>query len=330
VEDVVTGAGPRGDGEQPPGGRPPSAAGEALLPGGLELPFAEVEGTLARLAAEERARRPAPVALTATIVVIGERERLVEAADALKVIGERGGVRGILISVGDDPAPRARVAPYAIALEHLRLDFVNNAVAAFRLSSLPTLVWWRGGSLDALDGIAQLAERLVLDTDPPEPVWTRVPSLFERTAVTDLRWTRLTRWRALMANFFDMPEIRDAASEFTTLRVVGSDRGSSSLFAGWLESALEWNGRVASRIEVRPEAAPLESVELGGPGRVLRLAVVSRRTCVEACLQEDHQMSVSRVVPLADERLPALLLEELRVRSRDVAFERALRAGAAR
>jgi hypothetical protein len=310
--------------------RPERGAEGELLPGALELPFAEVETTLARLAGARQAGRSAPVALTATIVVVGERERLVEAADVLKVIAERGGVRGILISIGGDPTPRARVVPHAIALEHLRLEFVNNAVAAFRLSSLPTLVWWRGGSIDALDGLAQLAERVVLDTDPPDPGWTRALALFERTAVTDVRWTRLTRWRALMANFFDIPAICDAASQFTTLRTVGSDRASARLFAGWLESALEWRGRVAVEIEVKPGAAPLEFVQLAGGGRALTLTAVSHRRCVEACLEENSRMSVSRVVPLADERLPALLAEELRVRSRDVAFERALRAGVER
>ena len=307
-----------------------SGARAELLPEALELPFAEVEETLARLAAAPQAGRSAPVALTATVVVVGERERLIAAADALKVIGERRGVRGILISMGDDPAPRARVAPYAIALEDFRLDFVNNAVAAFRLSSLPTLVWWRGGPIDALDGLAPLAERVVLDTDPPEPVWERALSLFERTAVTDLRWTRLTRWRALMANFFDIPAICDSASRFTTLRAMGSDRASARLFAGWLESALDWRGRVAAEIEIRPGAAPLEFVQLAGGGRALTLAAVSHRRCVEACLEENSQMTVSRVVPLADERLPALFAEELRVRSRDLAFERALRAGVER
>ena len=307
-----------------------SGAPDELLPGGLELPFGEIEKTFARLAAERQADRAAPVALTATVVVVGPRERLVPAAEALKVIGEGGAVRGILISIGDDPAPPARVTPYAVALEHLRLEFVDNAVAAFRFSSLPTVVWWRGGAIDALERVAQLAERTILDADPAEPVWASVLPLLERTAVTDLRWTRLTRWRALMANFFDIPQVRESRSRFTTLRLAGSDAALAKLFAGWLESALEWNGRVATQIDVRPDAGPLEFVQLGGGGRVLTLAAVSRRACVEARLEEESHMRVSRVVPLGDDRLPALLTEELRVRSRDLAFECALRAGSAR
>jgi hypothetical protein len=63
---------------------------------------------------------------------------------------------------------------------------------------------------------------------------------------------------------------------------------------------------------------------------VLTLGAVSRRACVEARLEEDGHMRLARVVPFGDDRLPALLTEELRVRSRDLAFESALRAGVAR
>ena len=81
-------------------------------------------------------------------------------------------------------------------------------MAALRLSSLPAVVWWRGGSVEALDDLANLADRLVLDTPDPDDVWARADTLFERTALTDLRWTRLTRWRAALAHLFDLSHVR--------------------------------------------------------------------------------------------------------------------------
>ena len=116
-----------------------------------------------------------------------------------------------------------------MALHGLTPAFFNNAVAALRLSSLPTLVWWRGGRPDTLDGLADLAERIVLDDDAPEPIWARAVTLFEDTAFSDLRWARLTQWRAMMAHFFDIPEVLAATSDFSRLTIAASDRMSARL-----------------------------------------------------------------------------------------------------
>ena len=99
----------------------------------------------------------------------------------------------------------------AIAIAGLAPRYLNNAVAALRLSSLPAVVWWRGGSIEALDGLANLADRLVLDTVDPDAAWARADTLFERTALTDLRWTALTRWRAALAHLFDLPQVPPTA-----------------------------------------------------------------------------------------------------------------------
>ena len=96
-----------------------------------------------------------------------------------------------------------------VSIGGLRPEYVNNAIAGVRLSSLPTVVWWRGGRPEGLDGVATLADRVVLDAEDPWPLWARTPPLFEHTAFTDMRWARLTRWRAAMAHFFDLPEVRD-------------------------------------------------------------------------------------------------------------------------
>ena len=52
-------------------------------------------------------------------------------------------------------------------------DYLNNAVAALRLSSLPTAVWWRGGNPEMLEGVANLADRMILDAEEPADVWAR-------------------------------------------------------------------------------------------------------------------------------------------------------------
>jgi glucose-6-phosphate dehydrogenase assembly protein OpcA len=154
-------------------------------------------------------------------------------------------------------------------LEGLRPDYLNNAVAALRLSSLPTLVWWRGGQTDDIQGLATLADRLVLDAEDPLEVWKVVENLAQRTSVSDLRWTRLTRWRALMAHFFDIPEVCAAACDFRTLRVEGSDRHAMRLFAGWLMSILGADQNVADLRE-QSGLAPIENHHAAAAATVLR------------------------------------------------------------
>ena len=57
----------------------------------------------------DEARRAAGMALTATIVVAGPPPRLTEAAKALSELKDVG-VRAVLISYGDNPAPAVRVS----------------------------------------------------------------------------------------------------------------------------------------------------------------------------------------------------------------------------
>jgi glucose-6-phosphate dehydrogenase assembly protein OpcA len=295
-----------------------------LLEDGVEVPFEEIESAFGRAGVQE-ARRASGLALTATVVVVGPPERLTEAAGALTELTDIA-IRAILISYGASPTPVVRVLEHAVALEGLTPRYLNNAVAALRLSSLPTLVWWRGGPPQLLDGLADLADRLVLDAEDPKPVWARVGAIAERSATSDLRWTRLTRWRALMAHFWDIPAVRAAAPGFDRLRIEGSDIDAARLYAAWLVSSLGWT---PATLEVRERqgAAPIECVELGDGEQSLALRTAASRTCVETAARvAGHAGEVSRIVSLGDQGLCALIAEELRIRSRDLAFERAVAA----
>lgn len=281
-----------------------------LLPGSAEVAFADL---------------PASADATiATVVIVGPRDRMREAADALAQASESGGVRAILIVADADAAPSVRVAPEGILIEGLKPDYFDNAVAALRLSSLPTVVWWRGGSADVLRGLAALADRVVLDAPDPTEVWPMVAGLAEHTAVTDVRWARLTRWRTLMAHFFDIPEVRDAAASFHALEIHGRDRHAARLFAGWLTSSLNLDGRISVSLQEHAAAPPLEYVLLAGERHRLTLRLAKSRTCVVTSV--DGGSGASRIVSLGDQSLAAVIAEELRVRSHDASFERSILA----
>jgi glucose-6-phosphate dehydrogenase assembly protein OpcA len=298
------------------------AVSETLMESAPTVGFAQLESVLGRDSAKQSDAAPAR-ALTATVVAVGPSDRLQDVVKPLQSLGNSGAIRGILIPQGSTAESGARVASNVVVLNGLPDNFIDNAVAALRLSSLPTVIWWRGGPTEVLANLIKLADRVLLDADPPEPAWKCAVERFDRAAFSDLRWTRLTRWRALMAQFFDLPEVEEAASSFNHLCIEGSDRASASLFGAWMKTELEWGDNVTIEIQGSEDSAPIASVSLTGGSRTLNLRLAKSRTCVESAAQVG-QSGTSRVVSLGDESLTALLTEELRIRSRDRAFESAL------
>jgi hypothetical protein len=296
---------------------------DSLLPDGVDVPFAEIEATLARLAHDASGRkRPSTRALMATVIVVGSEERLVPAAGALEQLNE-GVVRTILISEGQLAEPVVRVSETAVAVCRLSPQYLNNAVAALRLSSLPAVVWWRGGSIAAFDDLTDLADRFIMDTERPNEVWTHAVGLFENTALTDLRWTALTRWRSALAHLFDLPAVRRGVTALKRVRIESTDAPSARLYAGWLKSSLSWPAGATIDIRTSDGASdsPLECVVLDCNGVAVTLKMREGRPCFEATAGISE---AARIVPTGDGSLAALIGEELGVRTRDLAFERAL------
>jgi glucose-6-phosphate dehydrogenase assembly protein OpcA len=290
---------------------------------GEPVPFSKIAAAMARGNAQDAG---AMRALVATVVAVGPVDRLETAADTLETLGEAGTVRGILICEGDNPAPPVYVARNTVTLNGLKHPYIDNAVAALRLSSLPTLVWWRGGRPETLDGLADLADRIVLDEENPEATWRHAVTLFDDSAFSDIRWARLTQWRALMAHFFDIPEVRAVASRFTELRVVGRDPISARLFAAWLTSSLRFSDGFAVHILDGDRETPIQEIRLGDHEQELTLRLVGCHNCLETSVSVRGHRSASQIVSLKNAQIVTLLTDELRIRARDVAFERAVRA----
>ena len=263
-------------------------------------------------------------ARTATLVTVGPAARLVEAAGVLAEADQAGSLRHVLISTTGERVGDVDRLPDVTITEDVRPQYLNNAIASLRLSSLPTVVWWRGGPQDRLPGVATLADRVLLDAEDTLPLWRQAPALFGRTALTDFRWARLTRWRAVMALLFDLPQVREASPGFDRLRITGDDRAQCALFAGWLASSLDWRGRVPVELGEPASPAPLSTVDLAGGSARVHLALHPNGVCLTTEARVNGEALASRVLSLGSQTLPSLLSEELRVRSRDVPFERAL------
>jgi glucose-6-phosphate dehydrogenase assembly protein OpcA len=269
--------------------------------------------------------RPAR-AQTATIVAVASGAALDEVHAALDALVRTAGVRPVVVTLGDRTEPGRSDRRGTTVIEGLVPRYLNNAVAALRLSSLPAVVWWREPSAEGLTELADLVDRLVLDVKDPAAMWHLLPEMSGRTAVSDLRWTRLTRWRDLFAQFFDLPDVRRAPDTFTRLDVSGGDAAGARLLAGWIVSRLPGGDRLQVSIEDAGGTAAIRSLRLSGHGRALSLRLLPDDSCVETAVRMPGLSPGSRVVAAPDQRLETLLGEELRVRSRDVAFEDAVAA----
>ncbi|MGP4015662.1 glucose-6-phosphate dehydrogenase assembly protein OpcA [Saccharopolyspora sp. 5N708] len=114
------------------------------------------------------------------------------------------------------------------------------SVVPLLLPDAPVVAWWPTDAPDspAKDPIGVLAHRRITDAaaeaDPIAALQKRVRSYVDGD--TDLAWTRLTSWRALLAAALDLPP----HDPVTAATVTGAaDSPSTDLLAGWLASYLK-------------------------------------------------------------------------------------------
>lgn len=134
-----------------------------------------------------------------------------------------------------------------------------SAALPLLVSDLATFVWWRADIECAdkvFDSLLRAADRLVIDSaefaNPPREL-VETNRLFDeqtarRVGVSDLNWARLTSWRGLLADFYDVPVYQDALARIDLVRIeyVGPESEPETvapqalLIAGWLASRLGW------------------------------------------------------------------------------------------
>ena len=238
---------------------------------------ADVEHVLAqqrRRAAGAAREGLLPPARAAVLNVVVHATRRVHAERAARVIAELGArhpSRAILLFPGEGPAgDGVRLTAHEQATGGGQVCYeqivvrtsawsahqLRSIVAPLLVPDLPVFVWWTGtpplGS-PLFGVIAELADRLIVDSEdfarPQETLPQLLALLRDRTiALTDLNWTRLTAWRELLAQFFDVPESRPFLDAVGGLRVgfaVGLDGreihpSQALLLLGWMAGRLGW------------------------------------------------------------------------------------------
>ena len=134
-----------------------------------------------------------------------------------------------------------------------------SAALPLLVSDLSTFLWWRGGSMVSNKVLATLmraTDRLVIDSaDFAEPRRDLIElnniygqDEFNSVGISDINWARLTFWRGLLANYYDVPAYQPLLARLESVRIdyVGPELSPESeapralLMAGWLASRLGW------------------------------------------------------------------------------------------
>ena len=134
-----------------------------------------------------------------------------------------------------------------------------SAVIPLLLPDLPVFLWWtETPPVEApyFEQLLGLADRLIVDSGDfarPDRTLARLHAVARaghgRYGLTDFNWTRITAWRELVSQFFDVPAWRPFLDGVTGIRIgfaVDADGreihpSQALLFIGWLASRLGWH-----------------------------------------------------------------------------------------
>lgn len=179
-----------------------------------------------------------------------------------------------------------------------------SVVLPLLLPDSPVVAWWPGDAPHSLseDPIGALANRRITDADGTrDPVGTlQARAAHHGPGETDLTWTRLTPWRALLAAAVDQ-----YPATFTAA-VVEAKRGhaSAQLMAAWLEDRLGLDVQVKSTkgpgitgVRLTTAAGDISLTRDDGllaeyavPGQPRRLVALKRRDTEDLIAEELRRM----------------------------------------
>lgn len=124
----------------------------------------------------------------------------------------------------------------------LQGELINNessVVIPFLLPDTPVVAWWPRGAPDfpSRDSVGRLAIRRITDAtyspDPRTAITRRLDSY--APGDTDLAWSRITFWRALLASALDVPPYEPIES----VTISGlAEEPALDILAGWLAAKL--------------------------------------------------------------------------------------------
>jgi len=250
-------------------------------------------------------------------------------------------------------------------------DRIASVVVPLLVPDLPIFLWWTEAPEIAsthFDELLSLAHRLIVDSADfarPERTLTALATtcvVERRCALTDLNWARLTPWRELLTQFFDVPAWRVLLDEIEGVRIsfaVDADGreihpSQALLLVGWLASRLGWHAvdrispseagghlfgmarsdgtkvpiRLRPRFERGMEEGDVSGIRIDarreGRHTQFRIHRDGGRWFAAATVTVDGVLVSERIVPLPATDVVELLSEELTILASDRVFEEAL------
>ncbi len=269
-----------------------------------------------------KARRGAGASgLVLTLIISTTDEHFDAAIEAARASATAHPSRVIVVTHVDDDQPRldAKIQvgdglPGDLVVLRLHGPLQQHAdsiLLPILLPDSPTIAWWPNEGPDdlAADPIGQLADRRITDAagcqDPQQALLNR--ARHHAAGDTDLTWTRLTRWRALLVAAVDQVQ-----ADVTAAKVVSApDNAPATLLAAWLSVKL---------------GVPVERVDGARVGvSEVRLTTTEGDIIIERPANGTANYSVPgqppRKVALRRRPLTDLLTEELERMDPDEVFE---------
>ncbi len=307
--------------------------------------------TSAKISAElVKARRSGgspSMGMVLTLIVVADEKEYADALRASMEAGREHPCRILLVVTNSSRKPsldaEVRIGegtPGEVIVVRMSGAIASHPASVIRpllLPDSPVIIWWPGKCPinPATDELAQLARRRITDAaNTPRPMHAlTVRAENYLPGDTDLAWTRLTRWRALLAAALDQYPAKIKAVTVEAER----SNPSAELLAAWLHPRLKLDvtrkisegpgitavrlGTAAGDIAITRPDGLLASYAV--PGQPERLVALKRREITELISEEMRRMDEDDVY---DRVLKSLLRN--RVTSRRKATDDA-QAGAA-
>ncbi len=276
--------------------------------------------------ARKKAGSPA-MGMVMTLVIVVDEDEAEEAMDAARAASQEHPARVLGVILGDargKPVVNAQVGTGSgwsgeTALIRLKGGVVKHpesVVLPLLLPDSPVAVWWPTDAPQdpAADPLGALAQRRI--TDAAAATRTRTKAIHTQCAAyskgnTDLAWTRITPWRALLAAALDQHPEKVRSASVTAERI----SPSAELLVAWLSERLR---------------VPVSRANSEGPG-ITEVVMTTKSGDVSISRADGKLAQFSlpdqpdRPVALKRRSTPELLAEELRRLDEDDTYAAAAR-----
>lgn len=254
-----------------------------------------------------------------TMIIVCDEAEYADALEAGMLAGREHPSRILIVVTGsgqtaslDAEVHVGEGTPGEVIVIRMRGAVAAHPVSVVRpllLPDSPVVIWWPGKSPANLadDDLAQLAMRRLTDASsaarPLTALKTRARNYVPGD--TDLSWTRLTPWRALLAAALDQYPAKIKAA------VVEAEKGNASadLMTAWLQSRLKIgvtrrpsDGPGITAVRLTTAAGDIAVTRPDGllasyavPGQPERLVALNRRTSTELISEELRRMDADDV-----------------------------------